>query len=151
MYAHVTDGAVDAIGNPPATIWDGTRWWDLRGMDPADLARAGWYEIIRTPRPDDTRTTVYARRFTFAGGVVSEVWEGSPRSAEGIAAWDADVAAEANRTTIETQARQAFISNRQYINRANPTAAQTTAQVKALSQQMNAVMRLVFNDLTGTD
>lgn len=62
-----------------------------------------------------------------------------------------DVTAEVNQRTIEDQALAALTANRTYIDRASPTAAQTTAQVKALSRQNNALIRLLLGQLDGTD
>lgn len=57
----------------------------------------------------------------------------------------------ANEQTIRDAARQALAGNRAYVAINNPTAAQTTAQVKALTRQMNGVIRLLLGDLSGTD
>lgn len=57
----------------------------------------------------------------------------------------------ANRDAIEQTLRQAFTTNRDYIATTGPTAVQTTAQVKALSRQINALLRLTFGLLDGTD
>lgn len=58
---------------------------------------------------------------------------------------------QVNRDAIEQRATDALAANRIYIARTNPTAAQTTAQVGALSQQINGVIRLLLNRLDGTD
>lgn len=52
---------------------------------------------------------------------------------------------------IRDNARQALAGNRTYVGTATPTAAQTTAQVKALSRQVNGIIRLLLNELDGTD
>lgn len=57
----------------------------------------------------------------------------------------------ANAATLRQRAAVAMAGNRTYLALATPTAAQTTAQVKALTRQMNAVIRLLLNDLEGTD
>jgi hypothetical protein len=56
-----------------------------------------------------------------------------------------------NEETIRDRAAQALATNRTYIALANPTTAQNTAQVKALSRQMNGVVRLLLGLLDGTD
>lgn len=58
---------------------------------------------------------------------------------------------QVNERNIRDAARQALATNRTYAQRATPTAAQTTAQVKALSQQQNGIIRLLLNLLDGTD
>lgn len=55
-----------------------------------------------------------------------------------------------NEQTIRQQAASALASNRAYVA-STPTAAQTTAQVKALSRQVNGLIRLLLNQLDATD
>jgi len=49
--------------------------------------------------------------------------------------------AEVNRLTIEDRLRQALDGNATYLAIATPTAAQTTAQAKALTRQVSALIR----------
>lgn len=56
-----------------------------------------------------------------------------------------------NQRTLQQQAQAALISNRTYIALAAPTTAQTTAQVKALTQQMQAVMRMALGQFDATN
>lgn len=56
-----------------------------------------------------------------------------------------------NRDAIEAQARQALAANRTYIAIASPTAAQTTAEVKALARQNNGLIRLLLGLFDGAD
>lgn len=55
-----------------------------------------------------------------------------------------------NKTSIETQAALALQANRDFIA-STPTNAEAVAQVKALSRQMNGVIRLLLNALDGDD
>lgn len=61
---------------------------------------------------------------------------------------------EANAQTLRDKAAQALTVNATYLARQSPTAAQTTAQVQALTRQLNAVIRLLVvadtSDITGT-
>lgn len=56
-----------------------------------------------------------------------------------------------NAETLRQQALAALSSNRTYVALASPTAAQTTAQVKALSRQVNGLIRLALGQFDGTD
>lgn len=63
-----------------------------------------------------------------------------------------DVTAEqVNDETIRAQALTALTTNRTYVARTSPTAAQQTAQIKALSQQNNGLIRQLLGLLDGTD
>jgi hypothetical protein len=55
-----------------------------------------------------------------------------------------------NDQTIRQQATGALAANRAFVA-SSPTAAQTTAQVKALSRQVNGLIRLLLQQLDGTD
>ena len=56
-----------------------------------------------------------------------------------------------NANTIRQQAQAALTMNRTYIALATPTAAQTMAEVQALARQINGIIRLLLNELNGTD
>lgn len=56
-----------------------------------------------------------------------------------------------NGDTLRSQALAALTTNRTYVARTSPTAAQTTAQVQALSQQNNGLIRLLLGLLDGTN
>jgi hypothetical protein len=60
-------------------------------------------------------------------------------------------AEQANHDTIVSQATTAISSNQTYLGIASPTNAQVVAQDRALTQQMNTVIRLVIAKLDGTD
>lgn len=91
---------------------------------------------------DDAEMTVYRDE----GGTVGEPGHWTSERV----VWKAG-SAEANRLSILDAARQALVTNRTYIAIASPTAAQTAAQVKALSRQNNGIIRLMLNALDGTD
>ena len=59
--------------------------------------------------------------------------------------------AAANGDRLESDVSSALVGNRTYLALASPTGAQTTAQVRALTRQVNALARLALGDLSGTD
>lgn len=60
-------------------------------------------------------------------------------------------ALEGNRTTLTQRAQTALAGNRDFLALTAPTNAQTLAQVKALTRQNTALIRLVLNALDATD
>lgn len=61
--------------------------------------------------------------------------------------------AVANANDLQTKVQAALTTNATYLALASPTAAQTTAQVKALTREISALIRLTQNlldDTTGT-
>jgi hypothetical protein len=58
---------------------------------------------------------------------------------------------EINRDTIEAQAVAALARNRALIADANVTTAEAVAAVKDHARQLNGIIRLLLNDLDGTD
>ena len=62
-----------------------------------------------------------------------------------------DITVESNLATIRGQARTALTGNRTFLALAAPSNAQAVAQVQALSRQMNGLIRLLLDELDGTD
>lgn len=60
-------------------------------------------------------------------------------------------AAGANRRTVEDRARTALTANATYLALGNPTAAQNLAQIRSLTRQCSALIRLALNQLDTTD
>jgi hypothetical protein len=87
---------------------------------------------------------------TSAGAIVTV---DSLTAAQLQAAVDAHVAIDeqANATTLRSRADAALANNATFLAIASPTNAQTLAQVKALTRQNNALLRLVLGKLDSTD
>lgn len=68
-----------------------------------------------------------------------------------LAAADYQNATSNNDVTIRGRARQAIQNNRTFVGLASPTAAQNAAQIKALTRQMNGLIRLVLQETDETD
>ena len=98
-YAHIAGAAVDQVGRPPALAFDGTRWWDLRTLDPATLAACDWYPVVESPRPADTATDTYDPAYAVTGSSVTQSWTPRPWTAEELTAREQ---ADAERARYET-------------------------------------------------
>lgn len=109
----------------------------------------------------------------FSSGVLRERWDNTARQ---YTAWnsagvqteqraytadentraDAEAlkqSAEANSDSLKSKARSAVTNNNTFLAIASPTNAQVVAQVKALTRQNNALIKLIlgeFTDMTGT-
>lgn len=81
------------------------------------------------------------RRYDEAGKLTDEL--AAPDTAGDIAG--------ANEADLLSKARAAYAGNLTYLAIASPTNAQTAAQVKALTRQVNALIRLVGRDLASTE
>ena len=54
---------------------------------------------------------------------------------------------DANAADLRTKAQTALTNNAAFLAIANPSAAQNAAQAKALTRQVNAVIRILLNQL----
>ena len=100
MYAHVTGGVVDQVGRPPRLAYDGSRWWDLRSLDPSALAACSWWPAAETPRPADTQTTTWDSTWTLGGAQAVQVWTERQWTADELAAQAAQAERDATRTAV---------------------------------------------------
>lgn len=62
-----------------------------------------------------------------------------------------DVTEEVNGDTIRQAAVAALAANKTFVALASPSNAQNAAQVKALTRQMNGLIRLILGQLDATD
>ena len=56
----------------------------------------------------------------------------------------------ANAATIYGRAQTALTTNQTYLALSSPTTAQNTAQIKALTRQMDAMLRFLLNQFDST-
>lgn len=67
-----------------------------------------------------------------------------------LAAQDATATQNANLATLQAAGIKAISDNQTYLAIASPTNAQVIAQVRALTQQLDGVMRQILSQLNGT-
>ena len=148
MYAHVTNGTIDTVGRLPNAVRNADgNWVMLSYATPDELAALGWHAVTDTPRPDDTDTTTHDRSIELVAGTPTVTWTPRPYTADEQTGRTAD----ANRTTIETQAETALIDNATYLGLTTPTQGEAAAQIKALTRQTNKIIRLLLNRLEATE
>lgn len=78
-------------------------------------------------------------------------WDPVTRTVKDVVPSPVDL--EANRVNIEGKAITALTGNATYLALGSPTNAQNLAQIRALTRQMNALIKLTLNqldDVTGT-
>ena len=151
-FAQVTNSTITTVAGriPNAAQRLDTRAWVLpeSGVwSTAEAAACGWFPVVDVARPADTATTTHDRSVELVATVPTVVW--TPRL--WATAELASRAEQANGDTIRTQATTALTNNRTFIAVTAPTNAQVVAQVRALTLQSNALIRLALNALDGTD
>lgn len=114
-------------------------------------ALCGFVPITDTAQPNDTATHTHDRAVMLVDGVPTVTWTARAKTADELAA----VAQATNAGSLEAKARAALTANGTYLALAAPTNAQTVAQVKALTRQMTALIRLslrgdLLDTTTGT-
>ena len=149
-YVHVTGNVIDSpeTGRPSElrTAEGATVLWS-EYITPQELAACGWFSVTAVVKPADTATHTFVRSVALVAGVPTETWTQRAKTQDELTA-DRD---QANSATIRTQAETALANNRTYLQIASPTNAQVVAQVRALTQQNNGVIRLVLGKLDGTN
>lgn len=124
----------------------GTRLWS-EYITEAELNQCGWFKVITVSRPADTPTQTSDRSLIVSLSGPTELWTVRNKTQAELDA-DRD---QANNTTIRQQANNALADNRTYLQIPSPTNVQVIAQVRALTQQMNGVIRLILGKLDGTN
>lgn len=153
-YALVVANAIQSVGPLPRSARrldvldkDGKPAGDwVMGLATADLSlqqACGYFPVTDVARPADTATNTFDRSVQLVNGTPTVVWTQRPMTAPELA----NVAAITNRTTIQTQAATALTNNRTYLAIGSPSNAQVVAQVRALTNQSQGVIRLLLNQL----
>jgi hypothetical protein len=143
MHAHVSEGVVDQVGRPPRLAYDGTRWWDLRALDPEVLAMVGWFPVTEAARPADTPTTTWDATYTAAGDVVTQAWVQRAKTPQELAAQTE----QANMTSIEANLRQDLAAMQTIVDTANATIkADPQVYIKDLARALRRIDKMVLGD-----
>lgn len=113
------------------------------GWTPELAALCGFVVIVETARPADTATDTHVRSVNRVGDTVTVAWTQRPWTAPELAARQAAT----NGTTIRDRAATALTGNSTFLAKSAPTNLETIAQVKALTRQVNGLIRLTINQL----
>jgi hypothetical protein len=84
-------------------------------------------------------------------GTILEARPYTPAETAQAAAGALERAKTTNRRTIEDRAAQALTANATYLALGTPTNAQVAAQVRRLTQECSALIRLALNQVDSTD
>jgi hypothetical protein len=153
MYVHTDRTGIKTLRGPGRVerkIADNTEVRPgVNGWTAALLAVCGFADVplVEVPSPAVTANQIATVTAQLVADIPTQVWTIRAKTADEITA----ATAAANDTTIRQQADAALTANRTYLQIASPTNAQVAAQVRALTQQNNKLIRLVIGKLDGTD
>jgi len=141
LFARIVANAVQQSSPSLPGSWRFSDGRTVSNPTLVDLAPDGWVEATEVRPALGAGQRHGPPTFTVNGsGAVTATYPAQDPPAE-----------ETNGNTIRTQAGSALAGNRTYLALATPTAAQTTAQVRSLTQQIQGVIRLVLGQLDGTN
>lgn len=151
-YALVVGGIIQSTRNtpPPAARRLDTGAWvtPLDGIWTEALAAAcGWLPVAVVARTADTATHTSDYAVTLVGGVPTDTWTVRAKTQAELDA----TTSTTNGAALLAKAATALTNNAAFLAVASPTNAQAVAQVKALTRQVNALIRLARRDLLSTD
>lgn len=152
MYYHLPTSTLRGPGRLERKLSDGALLGPPdTGWSPQLAALCGFVPVVETDPPTVTGAQVAESTVALVGGVPTRTWSVRPKSAPELAA---DTSA-GNGRTLETKLRAALATNATYLAVVAPTNAQNTAQVKALTRQVNGLVRRtlaadLLDDTAGT-
>lgn len=140
MIALVVNGTVTRTASTPPEVWRRPNGTAVAGyhLRPDLWVADGWLPVVETnagPGPLETGTHSDAIGPT----QVARTWMNIAN------------ATAVNADTIRTQATASLQANRDFLTVVSPTNAQTLAQVRALTRQMNGLIRHMLGAFDGTN
>lgn len=150
MHALIIDGQIVKVGGLPgsARLLSSGDWL----CPPGGLIEAtqeqrescGWFDVVDTPRPADTAQNTHDHAgVQLVAGKPTVVWTQRAWTAGELAAQ----ATQTNGITVRDRAAQALVINATFLAKASPTNLETVAHVKALTRQMNGLIRMTIGQL----
>ena len=133
MWARVVDGQIVAAS-----------------MDP--IVEAGWVEVASAARPADSLSGTWVPTVALVEGVPTRTWQARPwADGELTDAARGRLELAANAGVLRAAAQAALIANRTYLAIDSPSAPAVVVQVRALTVQMQALIRLGLDELDATN
>ncbi len=141
-FALVVNGSIIEVrGVLPETArrLDNDAWVMSLAYANADLrAACGWVEIVEVAAPVVQASEIADQSVTLVNGTPTRTWTVRNKTADEL-----NIDAEnTGRTTLKAKAVTALAANATYLAIVSPTNAQVVAQVRALTKEVNALIRL---------
>ena len=151
MHALIVDGQIVRTGGLPdvaTRLADGLEVRGLRSAGVEHRHACGWYEVAETDPPaHDPDTQTVTSTVELVAGVPTRTWQVVALDAAALT----DKAREATRATIAAKAEHALTANATFLALASPTTAQAVAQVRTLTRECNALIRLLLSTVIDGD
>jgi hypothetical protein len=138
IYAHITDGIIDAVGRLPKGADADGQW--LEPLTDVNAHLAGWFPVTDTPRPADTATTTFDRSVVLVAGVPTVTWAERLKTQAEL---DSEVAA-AESTVRRTDLQASVSVLRQWADDAAATTV-TAGNIAAVTQTMVNRLGIFFD------
>lgn len=141
MHAYIVNGVIDRTG-PLPTAWnlkDGRSVSGFNNLTPQEQAAEGWLPVTENLPPLGPNQQYGPPSYVIGATSVTANYpvQSTPAVAQ-------------NADTIRAAAKQAIADNKAFVA-STPSAAQVSAQVKALCRQQNGLIRLALGQFDNTD
>lgn len=129
----------------PAEHWEQTSETGGRYV-PADTS-TGYFPLVEAARPTDTDTHTHDLSIVRTGDTFIETWTARPWTTEE----QESKTEQSNSAAIRNAAAQAIQGNRDFLAIQAPANPQLAAQIRKLTQQNQALIRLALSQFESTD